>query len=227
MSVMSLVSSFKALHPFKRASTFTGVFASQSASFSNAAARLAEQPPSERPQIGASSLFENVQVEAEETLTKTGDKPVDKEYRWSSTNFKTSPRKLNMIARQLRNLPIDEAIKQLEFSPKRSAKKIMHNLAFAKKNAQDQKGLTNLVVAQAWVGKGRYIQRIKPHARGQFGIVHRKEAHMKFLLKELDPKEEALKSQRRNVRGWHDRKKVWTPLAENKPIYNPKPFYNW
>ena len=60
--------------------------------------------------------------------------------------MKGSPRKLNMLARQIRNLPVDEAIKQMEFSPKRTARKILHNLAFARKNATEQKDMKNLVV---------------------------------------------------------------------------------
>lgn len=62
--------------------------------------------------------------------------------------MKASPRKLNMLARQIRNLPVDEAIRQMEFSDKRSAKKILHNLAFARKNASEQKGMKNLVVCK-------------------------------------------------------------------------------
>ncbi|KAF7720562.1 hypothetical protein EC973_007445 [Apophysomyces ossiformis] len=132
-----------------------------------------------------------------------------------------------MIARQIRNLPVDEAIKQLEFSPKRSAKKILHNLAFARKNAQDQKNMENLVIAQAWVGKGLSRKRARFHGRGQFGIMHDKKAHMKFILKEATPAEEGTKASKRNIRGWKETKKVWTPLVENRPIYNAKSFYNW
>ena len=51
-----------------------------------------------------------------------------------------------MLARQIRNLPVDEAIKQMEFSSKRTASKILHNLAFAKKNATEQKDMKNLIV---------------------------------------------------------------------------------
>ncbi|KAI9247676.1 ribosomal protein L22/L17 [Phascolomyces articulosus] len=200
--------------------------------FSTAPRRLAEeQPTAPRPNVGASSLFDNISVEtekAQQQLEQSGEKAVKKHYQWSSTNMKTSPRKLNMLARQIRNMPIDEAIKQMEFSPKRTARKIMHNLAFARKNATEQKDMKNLVVAQAWVGKGRYIKRIRPHGRGQFGIMHHKEAHIKFLLEEAPQAEEvAAKANRRNIRGWKDTKKVWTPLKEDKPIYNPKAFYNW
>ncbi|ORZ14662.1 ribosomal protein L22/L17 [Absidia repens] len=223
--MFALTQAFKTLHPFKQVAQPVNIAKTlQSSSFSTTATAFAEQPQPTRPQVGASSLFENVQVESD---TQVENKEVtDKQYHWSSANFKTSPQKLNMIARQIRNLPVDEAIRQLQYSPKRSAKKILHNLAFAKKNAQEQKDMKQLVVAQAWVGKGRFIRRVNPHGRGQFGLMQHKEAHMKFILKEASTTSDQ-KSNRRNVRGWKESKKVWTPLVENKPIYNPKPFYNW
>src|SRR4051812_15932869 len=60
------------------------------------------------------------------------------QYRWSSANFKISPRKLNMLAKQIRHLPINEAITQMEFSQKRASRRILNNLAFARKNMGDQ-----------------------------------------------------------------------------------------
>ena len=53
-----------------------------------------------------------------------------------------------MLARQIRNLPVDEAIRQMEFSDKRSANKILHYWEFARNNAADQQGLQNLVVCK-------------------------------------------------------------------------------
>ncbi|KAJ8656118.1 hypothetical protein O0I10_008131 [Lichtheimia ornata] len=220
----SLATVFRtAMRPLAGSSRLTSM---QAMSFSTGARRFAEQPQTSRPDVGASSLFDNIKVEAD-TAEETTQKAVQKEYKWSSANMKTSPRKLNMLARQIRNMPVDEAIKQMEFSPKRTAKKIMHNLAFARKNAKDQFGMENLVVAQAWVGKGRYIKRIRPHGRGQFGIMHHPEAHIKFLLKEAPSNDVEDKASRRNIRGWKESRKVWTPLKEDKPIYNPKAFYNW
>ncbi|CEG66174.1 hypothetical protein RMATCC62417_02802 [Rhizopus microsporus] len=218
MSLQSLTSSFKRLQLIKRPLT---------ASFSTSAWRAADEPlQAERPQVGASSLFENVQIEAEKNIEQE-DKHVEKQYTFSSADFLVSPRKLNMLARQIRNLPIDEAIKQMEFSDKRAAKKILHNLAFAKKNATNQKGMQNMIVAQAWVGKGTYQKRVNPHGRGQFGVKEVKKAHITFLFKEASAVAESSKLDKRNIRGWKKTKKVWTPLNETKPIYNPKPFYNW
>lgn len=82
------------------------------------------------------------------------------------------------------------------------------------------------IIAQAWVGKGRYIKRVNFHGRGQFGIMHHKQAHIKFLFKEASPVKEG-KEERRNIRGWKEPKKTWVQLNETKPVYNPKPFYNW
>ncbi|EIE83601.1 hypothetical protein G6F46_007125 [Rhizopus delemar] len=221
MSIQTLTASLKRLQPFKQN------IPSLKAGFSTSTCRAAQQPEAERPQVGASSLFDNVQIEAEKNIVEHEHKHVEKEYKFSSANFRASPRKLNMIARQIRNLPVDEAIKQMEFSDKRTAKKVLHNLAFARKNAADQKDMHNMIVAQAWVGKGTYQKRINMHGRGQFGVKDVKRAHIKFIFKEAAPATEASKLDRRNIRGWKETKKVWTPLNETKPIYNPKPFYNW
>lgn len=155
-----------------------------------------------------------------------------------------------MLARQIAGLHIDEAIKQMEFSKKKAAKRILSNLVLARRNAELQKGMKNLVIGmlisysggeqhliliyltlsidQAWVGKGQYRKTVKYHAQGRIGIRDIPRAHIKFIFKEAAPVEQtADKSSRRNIRGWKETKKVWTPLVEDKPIYNPKPFYNW
>ena len=52
--------------------------------FSTAPIRLAEEPTTSRPNVGASSLFDNISVEAEKTqqqLEQTGEKAVKKQVR--------------------------------------------------------------------------------------------------------------------------------------------------
>ncbi|KAL1926713.1 hypothetical protein VTP01DRAFT_5608 [Rhizomucor pusillus] len=205
----------------------------QIARFSIALPRLANKEAPQgvsltsRPDVGASSLFDSVKVEPE-TAATSDKKEAAKEYRISSANFKARPRKLNMLARQIAGLHIDEAIKQMEFSKKKAAKRILSNLVLARRNAELQKGMKNLVIDQAWVGKGQYRKTVKYHAQGRIGIRDIPRAHIKFIFKEAAPVEQtADKSSRRNIRGWKETKKVWTPLVEDKPIYNPKPFYNW
>ncbi|RUP50963.1 ribosomal protein L22/L17 [Jimgerdemannia flammicorona] len=199
---------------------------------------LKDAPAIKKPQISASSIFDDILEDRAEIDDSTGERQGAKEFHWSSANFKASPQKLNMLARQIRGLPVQEAINQMQFSNKRVSTKILHNLAFARTNAEKQKGmvpkntvvepveeciltLPYLISAQAWVGKGKYIRRIKIHGRGRFGMVHHPTAHIKFILKEQP--DSVPKGMDRNRKT----KKVWTPLIESKPIYNPKPYYNW
>ncbi|PVU96257.1 hypothetical protein BB561_001290 [Smittium simulii] len=195
------------------------------------------KPPQEVVSVktGASSLFSKISDE----IGKKTEKDIDdvsinlkKEYRFGTANFKTSPKKLRFIANQIAGLKIQDAIDQMEFSPKGSAKKIMHNLAFARKNAIYQLKMhpDKMYVKEAWVGKGFYTKKIDIKGRGRFGIMHNPTAHMKFVLAEkveqVFPVGDLGK--RRNIKGFRDHPKfVWKPLQENKPIYTPKPYYNW
>ncbi|KAI9592536.1 ribosomal protein L22/L17 [Syncephalis fuscata] len=183
-----------------------------------------------------SPLFQQAIKETAEKLQQTkptGTGPaVDssiKEFCGSTSDFKTSTRKLRFLAKQVAGLDVQEAIRQMEFSAKKSSKKILGTLALARNNARLQKEMDSekLYVARAWVGKGRYLKRVRYHGRGRFGTMHHPSAHLKFALREREPEPIDLgRGQRRDIRGWHMTKKVWTAL-QDKPIYNPKPYYNW
>ncbi|KAG0011260.1 hypothetical protein BGZ80_000811 [Entomortierella chlamydospora] len=199
------------------------------------AIHLADQKSTMTPvkaELGASSLFGDISSRVNEVPVQEGGKATEKEYQFSTANFKTSTKKLRLLANQIKGLDIQNAINQMEFSQKRPSKRIMNTLAFARTNATAQEkyamDASKLYVDRAWVGKGVYHRRIKTHARGKFGVMHHPTAHLKFTLKERQPetKEEG-RATRRNIRGWKQTKKVWTPLVEDKPIYNPPRLYNW
>ncbi|KAG0229728.1 hypothetical protein BGW41_002899 [Actinomortierella wolfii] len=212
----------------------SGLLKSSARPFHVAATRLAPQNETVpvRPELGASSLFGDIDSAVKEVPVEEGGKATEKEYEFSTANFKTSTKKLRLLANQIKGLDIQDAINQMEFSQKRPGKRIMNTLAFARTNASTQEKYnmdpSKLYVARAWVGKGIYHRRIKTHARGKFGIMHHPTAHLKFVLKERQPEEvEEGRAKRRNIRGWKQTKKVWTPLVEDKPIYNPPHLYNW
>ncbi|KAF9908577.1 hypothetical protein EC991_009722 [Linnemannia zychae] len=185
-----------------------------------------------KPELGASSLFGDVSAHVKEVPVEQGGKATVKEYQFSTANFKTSTKKLRLLANQIKGLDIQNAINQMEFSQKRPGKRVMNTLAFARTNATTQEkyamDASKLYVDRAWVGKGIYHRRIKTHARGKFGVMHHPTAHLKFTLKERQPETaEAGRATRSKIRGWKQTKKVWTPLIEDKPIYNPTRVYNW
>jgi len=51
---------------------------------------------------------------------------------------------------------------------------------------------------------------------------------MKFVVKEAKQEGEG-RPEKKKIKGmnWEKKKKVWMPLLEDKPIYNPSKFYNW
>ncbi|GAA5867503.1 hypothetical protein JCM3774_003856 [Rhodotorula dairenensis] len=125
----------------------------------------------------------------------------------STANFKTSRRKLNDLARLIAGRTADEAILQLQASEKKQAPRLLSMVALARDHAM-AKGLKReeLVVAQSWVTKGQYLQRIDIKGRGRFGVKHHPSAKLHVLLAEGLTNEERRRQRkqdqwRRSLRG--------------------------
>ncbi len=84
-------------------------------------------------------------------------------------SLRVSPRKLNLVAGLIRNMPVAEALAQLAFSKKRIAQDVKKCLQSAIANAENNFGLDidSLVVFSATVGKGLVMKRMRPRARGR------------------------------------------------------------
>lgn len=106
------------------------------------------------------------------------------EHKYSTAAFKISPRKLQMIANQIAGQPIDYAILQMQFSPKRAAKRVLSTLALARDHAA-AKGMEvpRLVVSEAWVGKGLYLTRADIKGRARMGRKHHPQARLSVVLR--------------------------------------------
>ncbi|GAA6009342.1 mitochondrial 54S ribosomal protein uL22m MRPL22 [Rhodotorula paludigena] len=125
----------------------------------------------------------------------------------STANFKTSRRKLNDLARLIAGRTADEAILQLQASQKKQAPRLLSMVALARDHAM-AKGLKReeLVVAQSWVTKGPYLQRLDIKGRGRFGVKHHPSAKLHVLLAEGATDEERRRVRkrdqwRRSIRG--------------------------
>ncbi|EDO37206.1 predicted protein, partial [Nematostella vectensis] len=102
-------------------------------------------------------------------------------------SVRSGPRKMNLVARQIRGLSVTEAIKQMEFSPKKAATTVKEVLQEAQNTAQRNYGIEdkeNLWVAESYVGKGKYFKKLRYHARGRFGIEHVHYSHYFLVLRE-------------------------------------------
>ncbi|BCW88940.1 50S ribosomal protein L22 [Alphaproteobacteria bacterium SO-S41] len=81
--------------------------------------------------------------------------------------LRTSDRKLNLVAQQIRGKSAAKAIAELTFSPKRIAQSVKKVLQSAVANAENNHNLDvdDLIVSEAWVGKNIVLKRF--HARGR------------------------------------------------------------
>ena len=101
--------------------------------------------------------------------------------------MRISPKRLNHVAQLTRGLSVEEALAQLELlSYKKAARLAKATLRSAQANATNNHGLdaSRLAVQRAFVGKGRFLRRVKFHARGKQGIMHHGKAHLTFVLEE-------------------------------------------
>ncbi|KDE06810.1 hypothetical protein MVLG_02847 [Microbotryum lychnidis-dioicae p1A1 Lamole] len=125
----------------------------------------------------------------------------------STANFKTSKRKLNDLSRLIAGRGADEAILQLQMSPKKQAPRLLSMLALARDHAM-AKGLSRdqLVVAQSWTSKGPSLKRVDIKGRGRFGTKHHNSAKLHVLLAEGMTEEEKRRQRkkdqwRKSIRG--------------------------
>jgi large subunit ribosomal protein L22 len=98
---------------------------------------------------------------------KTKRRLPDNEAQAVGRMLRTSDRKLNLVAQQIRGKAASKALAELTFSPKRIAQSVKKVLQSAVANAENNHNLDvdDLVVAEAWVGKNIVLKRF--HARGR------------------------------------------------------------
>ena len=87
--------------------------------------------------------------------------------------LKTSPQKLNLVSKMIRNKPVNVALAQLKFSKKRIALDVKKCLESAVANAENNHDLDieELIVSEAFVGKNLVLKRGRPRARGRYGKI--------------------------------------------------------
>ena len=106
--------------------------------------------------------------------------------------LKTSPQKLNLVSRMIRNKPVNIALAQLKFSKKRIAKDVRKCLESAIANAENNHDLDidELVVSEAYVGKNLILKRGRPRARGRYGKILKPFSQLTIKVKQILAKSE-------------------------------------
>ncbi|MEJ0095043.1 MAG: 50S ribosomal protein L22 [Methylocella sp.] len=111
----------------------------------------------------------------------------DNEAKAVARMLRISPQKLNLLAQLIRGKKVDKALADLEFSRKRIAFEVRKTLESAIANAENNHSLDvdDLVVAEAYVGRGLVMKRFSAHARGRSGRVQKPFSHLTIVLREV------------------------------------------
>ena len=102
------------------------------------------------------------------------------------SNLRVSPRKLNLVAGLIRNLPAQQAIATLTFSKRRIAQQVKKALESAIANAENnhQLDVDRLVVSRAEVGRSIVMRRFHARGRGRAARVEKWFSHLKIVVAE-------------------------------------------
>ena len=109
------------------------------------------------------------------------------------SNIRVSPRKLNLVAESIRNLPAERALADLTFSKRRIAKQVKKTLESAIANAENnhQLDVDRLVVSRAEVGRSMVMRRFHARGRGKAARVEKWFSHLKIVVAERAQESEA------------------------------------
>ncbi|HJS86252.1 MAG TPA: 50S ribosomal protein L22 [Acetobacteraceae bacterium] len=101
-------------------------------------------------------------------------------------NVRVSPRKLNLVAATIRNLPASRAIATLTFSKRRIAHQVRKTLESAIANAENnhQLDVDRLVVSRAEVGRSIVMRRFHARGRGRAARVEKWFSHLRIVVEE-------------------------------------------
>jgi len=100
--------------------------------------------------------------------------------------LRTSPRKLNLVAKMIRGKPASSALAELTFSHRRIARDVKKALEAAIANAENnhQLNVDRLYVKEATVGRAFVLKRFHTRGRGRSARVEKLFAHLTVVVRE-------------------------------------------
>ena len=107
-------------------------------------------------------------------------------------NVRSSPRKINILLKNIRGKKADIAIRDLSFARQRIASEIKKTVQSAVANAEhnNQYDIDNLYIKEAYVGKSIVLKRFRARAKGRASGIKKPYANLTIILSEnLNKKE--------------------------------------
>ena len=110
-------------------------------------------------------------------------------------NVRSSPRKINLLLKNIRGKKADIAIRDLSFARQRIASEIKKTVQSAIANAENnnQYDIDNLYIKEAYVGKSIVLKRFRARAKGRASAIKKPYANLTIILSEnINKKKEAV-----------------------------------
>tara|TARA_B100000029_G_scaffold269807_1_gene265122 strand:+ start:3157 stop:3540 length:384 start_codon:yes stop_codon:yes gene_type:complete len=101
-------------------------------------------------------------------------------------NLRSSPRKVNLLLKNIRGKKVDLAIRDLSFARQRIANDIKKTVESAIANAENnyQYDIDNLYIQEAYVGKSIVLKRFRARAKGRASAIKKPYSNLTIILSE-------------------------------------------
>ena len=109
-------------------------------------------------------------------------------------NVRSSPRKVNLLLKQIRGKKADIAIRNLSFARQRVAMDVKKTVQAAVANAENnnQYDIDNLYVEEAYVGKSIVLKRFRARAKGRASGIKKPYSNVTIILSEKIKEKEGI-----------------------------------
>ena len=116
-------------------------------------------------------------------MQKSKDKDIVKAI---NRNVRSSPRKINLLLKNIRGKKVDVAIRDLSFARQRIAFDIKKTVQSAISNAENnnQYDIDNLYIKEAYVGKSIVLKRFRARAKGRASAIKKPYTNLTIILSE-------------------------------------------
>ena len=103
-------------------------------------------------------------------------------------NIRSSPRKVNLLLKNIRGKKADTVIRDLSFARQRVAHDIKKTVQSAIANAENnnQYDIDNLYVKEAFVGKSILLKRFRARAKGRASGIKKPYSNVTIILSEKE-----------------------------------------
>ena len=107
-------------------------------------------------------------------------------------NVRSSPRKINILLKNIRGKKVDIAFRDLSFTRQRIAYEIKKTVQSAVANAEhnNQYDIDNLYIKEAYVGKSIVLKRFRARAKGRASGIKKPYSNLTIILSENNNKKE-------------------------------------